>query len=93
MQRQLSLLERVKFACSFIFKRHLFHASVTTCGKCGGMNIVEAPGAENLKRMDTPTAKLFWKSKLKCLDCGAECEEKQIWCWKRDEMPYRNEDK
>ena len=84
MQRQLSLLKRVKFACSFIFKRHLFHASVTTCGKCGGMNIVEVPGSEKSKRIDTPITKLFWESKLKCLDCGAECEEKQIWCWKRD---------
>ena len=49
MQRQLSILERIKFAFSFVFKRHLFHASVTTCGKCGGMNIVEVPGSEKSK--------------------------------------------
>lgn len=78
MQRQLSLFERIKYGFYFSTKqKSLSHTCATTCGKCGGINVVKVPDTEKMHRVKG--GYMVYRCTIRCLNCGAECAIKETW--------------
>ena len=72
-------IEKMKLAMYILVHGTNSHMRVMTCAKCGCVNIQEIPGSTlegTSKDMDID---YYFEQHDKCLKCGAECREVQIW--------------
>lgn len=76
--RKTGLMVKIKMAIYFIFCPDVRHVRVMSCGICGKLNIVDIVNTK-AESTDLSNNTYTWEKDCKCLSCGAECHEKQVW--------------
>lgn len=82
MARKEGTLNRLKVAWYLAFGNLSRDIRTMNCGCCGSTNIkeIESP-KERMSMSASHKTTYIWSDKVKCQNCGAECEEKQTWKW------------
>lgn len=83
---------RLKIAVYFLFCKERKHIRVMTCGRCNTMNIEALPDTCKYGECPEENVNLYWEETCKCLKCGAQCREMQLWSWEEgsDHEPINN---
>lgn len=85
MARKTGFKLRLKVATYLLLGKVTKDMRTMTCGKCGSMDIVEIEEETERKtqfQVGMVSSTIYtWKDRVKCKNCGAECNEIQTWEW------------
>lgn len=81
MARKEGTLNRLKVAWYLAFGNLSREIRTMNCECCGSTNIIEIEKPQEQQIQVSSKTTHIWRDKVKCQNCGAECEEKQTWKW------------